>query len=126
MSNLETSLFIKTILQGYIYFKDRKDKNKIHKGFVVKYEADIAYFKQHLEVAYGVHYYFNHLVNGKRELWLDDCEEEIIKNPEKHPAHKECFNYGLTLESYQLDFGHYGISWALDRKELEHEQEKNH
>ena len=119
MSNLETPLFIKAILQGYIYFKDRNDKNKIHKGFIVTYEADIAYFDQHLTVAYGVHYYFNHLVNGKYELWLDDCDEELIKNYKKHPAYKECFNCGLTLEEYQLDFEHYGIVWALTREELE-------
>lgn len=119
MSNLETPLFIKAILQGYIYFKDRKDKNKIHKGFIVRYEADIAYFKQHLEVAYGVHYCFNHSVNGDYELWLDDCEEEIIKNPTKYPAYEECFDYGLTLERYQLDSEHYGIVWALTREELE-------
>lgn len=118
MSNLETPLFIKAILQGYIYFKDRTDKNKIRKGFIVKYEADIAYFEQHLEVAYGVHYYFNHLVNGKYELWLDDCDEEIIKNPKKHPAHKECFNYGLTIKEYDLDFEHYGTVWALTKEDL--------
>ena len=118
MSNLETPLFIKAILQGYVYFRDRKDKTKIHKGFVVTYNADIAYFEQHLEVAYGVHYYFNHLVNGDDELWLEDCEEEIIKNPEKHPAYKECLNYGLILEEYQLDFEHYGIVWALSQEEL--------
>lgn len=118
MSKLEIPLFIKAILQGYIYFKDRDDKNKIHKGFIVKYEEDIAYFERELTVAYGVHYYFNHLVNGDDKLWLDDCEEEIIKNPEKHPAYKECFNYGLTLEDHQLDFEHYGIVWALTKEEL--------
>ena len=118
MSNLETSLFIKAILQGFIYFRDRDDKNKIHKGFIVKYEADIAYFEQHLEVAYGVRYYFNHLVNGKKELWLYDCDEELIKNPEKHPAYKECFNHGLIIESYPLDFEHYGTVWALTKEEL--------
>ena len=118
MSRLETPLFIKALLQGYIYFKDRDDKNKIHKGFIVKYEANIAYFKQHLEVAYGVHYYFNHLVNGKYQLWLDDCDEELIKNPEKHPAFKECYNYGLTVKEYGIDFENYGIIWALTKEEL--------
>lgn len=116
MSRLETPLFLKALLQGYIYFRD--NDNNIHKGYIVRYEADIAYFTEHLEVAYGVHYYFNHLVDGSEELWLDDCDEEIIRDPEKHPAYKECFNYGLTIKEYDLDFEHYGKVWALSEEDL--------
>ena len=118
MSNLEKPLFIKAILQGYIYFRDREDKNKIHKGFIVKYEEDIAYFTRQLEVAYGVHYYFNHPVNDSYELLLDDCDEELIKDPHKHPASKEAYTCGVTMESYHLDFEHYGTLWALTKEEL--------
>lgn len=118
MSVLEIPLFIKAILQGYIYFRDRNDKNKIHKGFIVKYQEEIAYFERKLTVAYGVNYSFNHLRDDKYNLWLEDCDEELIKDPRKHEAYKHCFNYGLILEEYHLDFEHYGILWALTKEEL--------
>lgn len=116
MSRLEIPIFIKAILQGYIYFKD--DDNKVHKGFVVGYEEDIAYFTRELKVAYGVVYYFNHLRNGKDYLRLEDCSEELIKNPKNHEAHKHCYNYGLILYDYHLDFEHYGIKWAVNKGDL--------
>ena len=111
MSNLEKSLFIKAILQGYIYFKD--SENKVHKGFIVEYEEDIAYFTRQLKVAYGVYYYFN----WRDDLWIED-DEELIKNPKKHELFKRCYNYGLTLKEYDLDFEHYGTVWALTEEDL--------
>ena len=118
MSELEKSLFIKAILQGYIYFRDVNDKNKIHKGFVIRYEEELDYFNRHLEVAYGISFYFNHLVNGKYELDLEDCDEELLRNPKKHPEFKECYNYGFKIMDYNLDFEHYGWTWALTKEEL--------
>ena len=118
MSELEKSLFIKAILQGYIYFRDVNDKNKIHKGFVIRYEEELDYFNRHLEVAYGISFYFNHLVNGKYELYLKDCDEELLRKPNKHPASKECYNYGFIIMEHNLDFEHYGWTWALTKEEL--------
>lgn len=114
--DLEKPLFIKAILQGYIFFRD--DRNVLHKGFIVGYEENIAYFERHLKVAYGVHYFFNHLVDGSYEHWLDDCDEELIRNPRNHPYQKECYTHGLTLYENDLDFEHYGTKWALTKEEL--------
>lgn len=116
MSNLEKPLFIKAILQGYIYFRD--SENKVHKGFIVGYEENIAYFTRQLKAAYGVIYFFNHLRDGKDYLRLEDCDEELIKNPKLHEAYKHCFNYGLLLKEYHLDFEHYSEVWALNRSDL--------
>lgn len=120
MNDSDTQLFVKAILQGYIYFRDRHDKNKIHKGFIVKYITNLylSFLKDHLEVAYGVNYYFHHPVNGKYELYLEDCDDEFIKDLTKHPAYKECYSCELISESRDLDAGHYGTLWALTKEEL--------
>lgn len=112
----EKELFIMALLQGHIYFKTRD--GKIHKGFITKYETEIYNYCQSLEVAYGVHYYFNHLVNGEKELWIED-DEELIKNYKNHWAYEKCFNCGLTLHSYNLDYEHYRKTWSLNKEELE-------
>lgn len=112
INDKERMIFIKAILKGYIYFKD--SENKIHKGYIVGYEENFAFYKRKLIVAYGIGLHFN---------WRDDLfiydDEELMKNPYNHPLGDRAFGSCLIKKEYDLDFEHFGKTWALTKEELE-------
>ena len=107
----ERMIFIKAILKGYIYFKDHE--NKVHKGYIVGYEENFAFYKRKLIVAYGIGLHFN----WRDDLWIYD-DEELMKNPYNHPLGKRAYGSCLIKKEYDLDYEHFGTTWALTKEEL--------
>ena len=111
INDKERMIFIKAILKGYIYFKDHE--NKVHKGFIVGYEENFAFYKRKLIVAYGIGLHFN----WRDDLWIYD-DEELMKNPYNHPLGNRAYGSCLIKKEYGLDFENYGKTWALTKEEL--------
>lgn len=111
INDKERMIFIKAILKGYIYFKDRE--NKVHKGYIVGYEENFAFYKRKLIVAYGIELHFN----WRDDLWIYD-DEELMKNPYNHPLGKRAYGRCLIRKEHDLDFEHFGKTWALTKEEL--------
>lgn len=112
INDKERMIFIKAILKGYIYFKDRE--NKVHKGYIVGYEENFAFYKRKLIVAYGIELHFNR----RDDLWIYD-DEELMKNPYNHPLGERAYGSCLIKKENDLDFEHFGKTWALTKEELE-------
>ena len=111
INDKERMIFIKAILKGYIYFKDHE--NKVHKGYIVGYEENFAFYKRKLIVAYGIGLHFN----WRDDLWIYD-DEELMKNPYNHPLGKRAYGSCLIKKEYDLDYEHFGTTWALTKEEL--------
>lgn len=111
INDKERMIFIKAILKGYIYFKD--NENKVHKGYIVGYEENFAFYKRKLIVAYGIGLHFN----WRDDLWIYD-DEELMKNPYSHPLGNRAYGCCLIEKENDLDFEHFGKTWALTKEEL--------